>query len=81
MYDEDGTFHERCNQALVSLETITEAYDRDHLKSLLLRHIRETGSQRAREIINAWDESTSRFVKVVPIEYRAALARQTHRGA
>ena len=65
----------------MSLENEMSIPDREHLKSLLLRHIRETGSQRARELINQWDQAVSHFVKVVPIEYQAALARQTDRGA
>ena len=44
------------------------------LKGLIERHLRFTGSPRARHIIENWSTFRSRFVKVMPHEYRRALA-------
>ncbi|MCE4556177.1 glutamate synthase-related protein [Roseateles cellulosilyticus] len=43
------------------------------LRKLLEDHHRWTGSQRARDILDHWAESRTKFVKVFPNEYRRAL--------
>ncbi len=44
------------------------------LKGLIERHVRFTGSVRAREILNNWAAYRTKFAKVFPHEYRRALA-------
>jgi glutamate synthase (NADPH/NADH) large chain len=43
------------------------------LKSLVERHAKYTGSERAQAILKDWDNSRKLFVKVFPDEYRRAL--------
>ena len=45
------------------------------LRILIERHMHFTNSSRAREIIAKWDEYLPKFVKVMPIDYRNALAK------
>ena len=73
IYDEDGQFHQRCNMAMVALETLP---DRDDalVKKLIEDHHRWTGSRRARDILDHWGSARAKFVKVFPNEYRRALA-------
>jgi glutamate synthase (NADPH) large chain len=89
VYDEDGQFASRCNTAMVSLESVLTASeqtatmdkaiwnkgqtDEAQLKKLLEDHNRWTGSKRARELLDNWEASRSKFVKVFPIEYKRAL--------
>jgi glutamate synthase (NADPH/NADH) large chain/glutamate synthase (ferredoxin) len=47
--------------------------DEDQLKQLLAEHNRWTGSKRARELLDNWDVSRQKFVKVFPNEYKRAL--------
>jgi len=44
------------------------------LKSLVQRHLLYTGSDRARVILENWAAYLPKFVKVMPLEYRRALA-------
>ena len=81
VYDENNTFDRNCNPALVTLERELSTGDQEHLKGLLLRYIRETGSQKARKLINDWQSTVNQFVKVVPKEYQAMLTKQMNRGA
>jgi len=90
VYDEDGQFARRCNTAMVSLESVAVASeqqsmvdaalwhggktDEAQLKKLLEEHNRWTGSKRARELLDGWELTRARFVKVFPIEYKRALA-------
>ncbi|MDI9334847.1 MAG: glutamate synthase-related protein [Cytophagales bacterium] len=89
IYDEDDTFTERCNMAMVSLEKVLTAKEQEaavdkavwhkglademQLKTLLEDHHRWTGSKRAREILDNWSTSRTKFVKVFPNEYKRAL--------
>ncbi|QIL81602.1 glutamate synthase subunit alpha [Diaphorobacter sp. HDW4A] len=90
VYDEDGQFDSRCNMSMVSLERILPAEeqtatvargiwhrdqtDEAQLKKLLEDHARWTGSRRARELLDNWAASRSKFVKVFPTEYKRALS-------
>ena len=47
--------------------------DEEILKSLIERHFKYTGSTRARNLLDAWGNSRSKFVKVFPTEYKRAL--------
>ena len=87
VYDEDGQFAKRCNTSMVTLEKVLVAdeqqaqgipmhkgqADEALLKSLVEQQHRWTGSLRAREILDNWAVSRSKFVKVFPTEYRRAL--------
>jgi glutamate synthase (NADPH/NADH) large chain len=48
-------------------------FDAVRLRILVERHLLFTGSQRARELLAAWDMALPQFVKVMPTEYRRAL--------
>jgi glutamate synthase (NADPH/NADH) large chain len=49
-------------------------YDVERLHLLITRHARLTGSKRAAEILADWPEYCQKFRKVMPLEYRRALA-------
>ncbi|CAN5248766.1 glutamate synthase-related protein [soil metagenome] len=47
--------------------------DEEIVRSLVERHFRYTGSLAARHLLDHWNESRSKFVKVFPTEYKRAL--------
>ena len=47
--------------------------DETLLKGLLEKHSRYTGSRQARKILDDWENSLRRFIKIMPNEYRRAL--------
>jgi glutamate synthase (NADPH/NADH) large chain len=47
--------------------------DDELLRSLIEKHAQQTGSERAKLILANWDRYRSKFVKVMPNEYRRAL--------
>ncbi len=51
-------------------------YDAERLHLLISRHARFTRSARAAYVIEHWDECLPKFRKVMPVEYRRALAEQ-----
>src|SRR4051812_21946919 len=48
-------------------------HDEERLMQLIANHLRHTGSERARAILDDWPGYRTKFVKVMPVEYRRAL--------
>ncbi|GJE00327.1 glutamate synthase large subunit [Methylobacterium isbiliense] len=48
-------------------------HDEERLVGLINNHLKYTGSVRAKAIIDNWDIYRTKFVKVMPVEYRRAL--------
>jgi glutamate synthase (NADPH/NADH) large chain len=48
-------------------------FDAERLLILIERHLLYTGSRRAREILENWDEVRTSFVKILPLDFRRAL--------
>ncbi len=106
--DEDGTFAQRCNLAMVELEPVAaeeemmlrhlhsggdlqshgrvdvmsdmSRFDGERLHQLIANHARATGSTRARHILENWETYLPKFRKVMPVEYRRALAELAARS-
>ena len=86
--DEDGTFEQRCNRAMVDLQEMPEwvegemhgdltdmtQHDNERLHRLISRHAEFTRSKRAAEILANWREYLPKFRKVMPLEFSRALA-------
>ncbi len=49
-------------------------FDAERLHQLIANHAHYTGSTRAQDILDNWDSYKSKFRKVMPVEYRRALA-------
>jgi glutamate synthase domain-containing protein 2/glutamate synthase domain-containing protein 1/glutamate synthase domain-containing protein 3 len=71
--DEDGTFAARCNMELVGFDEIGEA-DAIELHELVEEHHLRTLSSVAARVLEDWDAWLPRFVKVMPHDYKRALA-------
>jgi glutamate synthase (NADPH/NADH) large chain/glutamate synthase (ferredoxin) len=71
--DEDGGFRGRCNTELVGFEQLEEA-DGDQLRALVEEHAARTGSAVAARLLADWVGALALFVKVVPHDYKRALA-------
>jgi glutamate synthase (NADPH/NADH) large chain len=74
VYDPDGTFHERANTGMVTLLSGLEPKDRDMLTRLVENHAEYTGSERARDLLEDWDEEIENFTKVMPDAYAEVIA-------
>jgi glutamate synthase (ferredoxin) len=70
--DEDGNFKNRCNLETVSLERLGER-DLQEVEEMLKRHAIYTHSGRAWQLLALWQETTPKFVKVMPKDYRRML--------
>lgn len=75
VFDKDQLFDTKCNLEMVDIEPVTEKKDITLLKSLIKQHIKYTKSSHALYLLENWQETLPLFVKIMPIEYRSALAR------
>ncbi|MEC8239283.1 MAG: glutamate synthase-related protein, partial [Bacteroidota bacterium] len=75
LYAADGTFDERnFNMEMIGLENPSKE-DLNHIEELLNNHIKYTASSKATAIIDHWENEQKNFIKVMPTDYKKALAR------
>jgi glutamate synthase (NADPH/NADH) len=72
--DADGKFQSRCNPELVDLDKVEEEEDIMILRIMVQQHQRHTNSQLAKEVLANFENLLPKFIKVVPREYKRALA-------
>ncbi|MBO4345765.1 MAG: glutamate synthase large subunit, partial [Victivallales bacterium] len=80
VYDGKGDFDLSCNMDGIDLESIEPGTDGEtELKRLIEEHFRETGSPLAGRMLSDWEQYRAKFVRIFPVEYRAALQRAAER--
>ena len=76
VFDEERDFAQRCNLGMVELEPMAEPEDIELVRDLLIQHAGYTGSQVAARLLNDWEWALSRFVRVMPVDYRRVLEQR-----
>ena len=76
MLDEVGDFERRCNKGMVDLEPLDAEADISLVRDLIRKHAEYTQSARAATVLANWDRMLSKFVKVMPRDYRRVLLAQ-----
>jgi len=71
--DAAGDFAAKCNMEMVQLEALEDQSDVNELRFLIEKHLAATGSEVAAELLADWQHSISRFVKVMPVDYKRML--------
>jgi len=79
VYDNENRFTERCNREMVELEEVEEAEDLQELKVLIQKHFDHTQSIVARRILDDWEQCISKFIKVMPTDYKRVLQSRKDR--
>ncbi|MGA0555274.1 glutamate synthase large subunit [Larkinella sp. VNQ87] len=73
VWDKDGDFASKVNQEMVNLEKL-DAEDMGIMKEFVEKHFQYTTSNVALQLIQDWDNLIGQFVKVMPSDFRKALA-------
>ena len=68
VYDKDGRFQSRINPEMVAPLPIKREQDIAEVKKLVEKHLELTGSGRAKRILENWEKSIYRFIRVIPKE-------------
>jgi len=69
--NDDFEFH--CNTDMVELSRLNDYDDVKELQALIEKHLLYTKSQVAEKILVNWEEYMSKFVKVLPLEYKKVI--------
>ena len=74
VYDPEDEFLPNCNTEMVDLEHLEDEADIAELRRMIENHLQYTGSTVAAKILEDWEQSLPSFRKVMPIDYKRALA-------
>ncbi len=75
VYDPENKFvNGLCNTETIEFEEILPK-DAEELKAIIEKHVLHTDSNRGKELLADWETSLSKFVRVMPTEYKLALKR------
>jgi glutamate synthase (NADPH) large chain len=73
VYDADGSFPAKVNREMVSLEPLNDE-DQTILRDFVEKHFQHTTSNVALALMQDWGAQIGKFVKVLPGDFKAALA-------
>jgi glutamate synthase (ferredoxin) len=71
--DEKGEFARNVNRQMVGLEKIDTPVEAAEVRAMIQRHLAYTKSERAAQVLAAWDQMLPRFVKIMPKDYKRML--------
>ena len=81
--DENHDLYLRVNKQMVEIEKLTSEHDMEALRSMIEAHVRETGSEKGRRLLENFAESAGKFKKIIPRDFRkmlGAIARYEGQG-
>jgi len=80
VFDTDGSFATRCNRQMVTLGPAPDE-DARAVRQMVERHAELTGSLLARRLLERWQESAARLLRVMPNDYQRVLEAQSRMRA
>lgn len=75
VYDKDGDFSTKVNMEMVGIEKLSQE-DENILRIFVENHLEKTNSGVAKRILENWEELITQFVKVIPTDFKNALAKR-----
>ncbi len=76
IFDEKKTAVVRINKGMVDLDAIETDEDELEVKTMIENYIKYTNSDEARKILKDWKKNKSKFIKVMPKDYKRVLAQK-----
>jgi glutamate synthase (NADPH/NADH) large chain len=73
VFNINGNFEYFLNQAMVETSGLDNMEDENFVKEMIQKHVYWTNSAYAQAILDNWTENRTKFVKVLPVEYKLAL--------
>jgi glutamate synthase (ferredoxin) len=72
--DELGDFQTRVNTQMVDIESLEGGEETSRVRGMIERHGQFTGSARAKHVLENWDDIVSKFVRIMPKDFKRAIA-------
>ena len=76
--DEAGDFATRCNKQMVGLGKLADIAEIEEVRQMIRHYVEYTGSDHGARLLNTWEETVLKFIKVIPHDYlrmQDAIAR------
>ena len=70
VYDEHNCLYRNLNKEMVLMEKIEHKADKELLKEMLEKHLEYTGSIKAKNVLDDFEEHLSKFKKIIPEDYK-----------
>lgn len=77
--DRDDSFSIHCNKSIVDLVPVEETEDIEQLKGLIEEHFQYTQSSVAKKVLDEWEATLPKFIKVYPTDYRRVLEERKNK--
>jgi glutamate synthase (NADPH) large chain len=79
--DDQGKFETCCNTGMAELEAVVTKEDKQLLHDLITKHFMYTGSRKAKQVLDAFDATIPKFVKVMPVDYKRVLEERKRKAS
>lgn len=76
LFDPDHSAVSRINMEMVLIEGMTEV-EKKELRILIREHFKYTGSIKALEVLQNWEDMSSLFLKIIPVDYKKVLEQKS----
>ncbi|CAM9810110.1 unnamed protein product, partial [Hapterophycus canaliculatus] len=76
-----GEFPARCNMGMVALESVDSPEEMAELRGFIQAHLDHTGSTKAKELLDDFGTAVTKFVKVMPHDYKRVLGEMAEAKA
>ncbi|WP_368650574.1 glutamate synthase large subunit [Bacillus inaquosorum] len=67
-------FKRKCNLEMILFESLEDEKETQQIKAMLEKHAAYTNSQKATDLLDQWEDSVKKFIKVIPKNYKQMLA-------
>ncbi len=74
IYDEHDTLKQRINTEMVDLDAIEEQKESDEVRAMVEKYVKYTQSKEAQNLLDDWETTVSKMIKVMPVDYKRVLA-------
>ena len=71
--DENSCLYRNLNKELVLMEKVESKVDQTELKEMLTKHVKYTGSAKAKKVLENFEEYLPKFKKIIPGDYKKLM--------
>lgn len=70
-----SAFKHLCNKEMIEFEPLVDCNEVEEIKQMIKNHYHYTGSQKGAYVLDNWNDSVEKFVKVTPVDYKLMLEK------
>ncbi len=71
--DEENSLYRNLNKEMVLMERVEYKADKEELKNMLKKHVKYTGSEKAKMILDNYEDYLPKFKKIIPTDYKEMM--------